>query len=131
MRVITAVYLHVRAELRDEWLCGGDVDGVVEEAVPLEQACRSLVHWWHLQRYREVMEGPSGAHRDKRMEPGEARPKRDEDISFFERELERMGWGVGEGGIGPESEDGGDRLEDADPMGEDFKEWSRGAGHLV
>ena len=37
MRVITAIYLHCRPELRDEWLCGGDVDGVVEEAVAGDQ----------------------------------------------------------------------------------------------
>ena len=86
MRVITAIYLHCRPELRDEWLCGGDVDGVVEEAVPVEQAGRALVHWWHLRTYRESMEGKAGLGREK------------EEYDFFARELERMGWGTGEVG---------------------------------
>ena len=81
MRVITAIYLHCKPELRDEWLAGGDVDGVVEEAVPLEQAGRSLVHWWHIREYRDVMEGVG------------VMDKHDVDKDdFFARELEKMGW---------------------------------------
>ena len=41
MRVITAVYLHCRPELRDEWLSGADVDGDVEQSVPMEQGFES------------------------------------------------------------------------------------------
>lgn len=93
MRVITAIYLHCRPELRDEWLCGGDVDGVVEEAVPLEQAGRSLVHWWHLKEFKDVMEG-------RRVDEGEK-----EEYNFFARELEKMGWGMGGVGEG-EGEEG-------------------------
>lgn len=55
MRVITAVYLHCRPELRDEWLAGGDVDAEVEEALPLEQALRSLTHWFNIRRYPRKM----------------------------------------------------------------------------
>lgn len=95
MRVITAIYLHCKPELRDEWLCGGDVDGVVEEAVPLEQAGRSLVHWWHLREYRNVMEGKGGG-----------RVAEDEG-NFFERELEKMGWGASGGvEVGGEEDEG-------------------------
>ena len=98
MRVITAIYLHCRPELRDEWLCGGDVDGVVEEALPLEQAGRSLVHWWHLEEFRDVMEGKEhGKH-------GSENEKEDE-YSFFARELEKMGWGTGATG-GTEEDEG-------------------------
>lgn len=96
MRVITAIYLHCRPELRDEWLCGGDVDGVVEEAVPLEQAGRSLVHWWHLRNFREVMEG-------KKDSGGNV--EGEEEYDFFARELEKMGWGLG--GIGGEEQEDG------------------------
>jgi hypothetical protein len=53
MRVITAVYLHCRPELRDEWLAGSDVDAKVEEALPLEQALRSLTHWFNVRMYPE------------------------------------------------------------------------------
>lgn len=113
MRVITAIYLHCRPELRDEWLCGGDVDGVVEEAVPVEQAARSLVHWWHLREYRESMEGNMVIGKEK------------EEYDFFARELEKMGWGAGDvgsadgepgeaagdGGGGPEFEEGQGKIE--------------------
>lgn len=105
MRVITAVYLHCRPELRDEWLCGGDIDGVVEEALPLEQAGRSLVHWWHLQRYKDVLDGKAssenGAVVCKAQEEGY------EESNFFERELERMGWGLTGVSTGDE-DDGGE-----------------------
>ncbi|MCJ1247825.1 Factor arrest protein 11 [Trapelia coarctata] len=87
MRVITAIYLHVRPELRDEWISGGGIEEAVEEAVPLEQAGRSLVHWWHLKNYRDHM----GVDADKKgigaLGEGEG--------DFFARELERMGWGIG------------------------------------
>ena len=55
MRVITAVYLHCRPELRDEWLAGSDVDAEIEEALPLEQALRSLTHWFNVRRYPDQM----------------------------------------------------------------------------
>ena len=91
MRVITAIYLHCRPELRDEWLSGSDVDAEVEEALPLEQAVRGLVHWWHLRCYPEVMGEEVG---------------RDSEGDFFAKELERMGWGVGVGFTGEEGEEG-------------------------
>lgn len=98
MRVITAIYLHCRPELRDEWLCGGDVDGVVEEAVPLEQAGRSLVHWWHLREFRGVMEGNGEG------KGGEDGKEGKEEYNFFARELEKMGWGLGGVGAAEEEE---------------------------
>ncbi|KAK6812809.1 hypothetical protein RU639_011437 [Aspergillus parasiticus] len=82
MRVITAIYLYCRPELRDDWLAGSDIDAEVEEALPLEQALRGLTHWWHLRRYKDVMGGEEGA---SLME---------EERDFFVRELEAMGWGV-------------------------------------
>ncbi|PYH82287.1 putative pheromone-dependent cell cycle arrest protein Far11 [Aspergillus uvarum CBS 121591] len=82
MRVITAIYLYCRPELRDDWLSGADIDAEVEEALPLEQALRGLTHWWHLRRYKDVMGGGEGA---SLME---------EERDFFTRELEAMGWGM-------------------------------------
>lgn len=84
MRVITAIYLYCRPELRDDWLAGSDVDAEVEEALPLEQALRGLTHWWHLRQYNDVMSGPEGA------------SVMDEERDFFVRELESMGWGWAE-----------------------------------
>jgi len=100
MRVITAIYLHCRPELRDEWLCGGDVDGVVEEAVPLEQASRSLVHWWHLREFKAEMEGKEVGKQSGEGDMGD-------EYNFFARELEKMGWGLGGVGAGEEEEGNG------------------------
>lgn len=58
MRVITAIYLHCRPELRDEWLAGmhdANVEGEVDEAVPLEWALRGLTFWWQKRTYPGVM----------------------------------------------------------------------------
>ncbi|KAL6719679.1 Factor arrest protein 11 [Lecanora helva] len=104
MRVITAIYLHCRPELRDEWLCGGDVDGVVEEAVPLEQACRSLVHWWHLREFKDVMEA-------KEKGKGVDDEEKEDEYDFFARELEKMGWGSS--GVGGGEDDDGQGVAEA------------------
>lgn len=101
MRVITAIYLYCRPELRDDWLAGSDVDAEVEEALPLEQALRGLTHWWHLRRYKEVMGGDEGTSimQDER--------------DFFVRELEAMGWGM----VTEEMLNGGcDEMEMGGPM---------------
>ncbi|KAI1262476.1 hypothetical protein F5Y18DRAFT_430024 [Xylariaceae sp. FL1019] len=76
MRVITAVYLHCRPELRDEWLAGSDVDAEVEEALPLEQALRSLTHWFNVRRYPDQM-------------APEIRAVLRDQQDFFKRELEK------------------------------------------
>lgn len=78
MRVITAVYLHCRPELRDDWLAGSDVDAEVEEALPLEQALRALTHWHNVKRYPEEMGAEDGVLGEER--------------DFFVRELEKMVW---------------------------------------
>ena len=94
MKIITAVWLSVPAELRDDWLSGGgggmggncvlgDVDGSVEDAVPLEQSLRNLTYWWNVQKFGDAMGGQKGL--------------QGEEVSFFERELAKMG-GVEEGG---------------------------------
>lgn len=77
MRVITAVYLHCRPELRDEWLAGSDVDGEVESSLPLEQALRSLTHWFNVRRYPD------------KMAPEVSMALREEH-DFFVRELEKL-----------------------------------------
>ncbi|EPS28589.1 hypothetical protein PDE_03535 [Penicillium oxalicum 114-2] len=94
MRVITAIYLYCRPELRDDWLAGSDVDAEVEEALPLEQALRGLTHWWHLRQYKDVMGGHTDAH------------LMEEERDFFTRELESMGWGLAEDVNGEDSDHG-------------------------
>ncbi|KDE05127.1 hypothetical protein MVLG_04469 [Microbotryum lychnidis-dioicae p1A1 Lamole] len=51
MKVITAIYLHCRSDLRDEWLTGIDVDHDVEESLPHEQALRALVRFFNTKHY--------------------------------------------------------------------------------
>lgn len=51
MKVITAIYLHCRPDLRDEWLTGLDVDAEVEESLPHEQALRTLVKFFNTKHY--------------------------------------------------------------------------------
>ena len=77
MRVITAVYLHCRPELRDEWLAGSDIDAEVDAALPLEQALRSLTHWLNTRDYP-----------DKIALETQAILK--EEQTFFTRELEKL-----------------------------------------
>lgn len=123
MRVITAVYLHCRPELRDEWLCGGDVDGVVEEALPLEQAGRSLVRWWHLRQYKDVVDGKASS--DNGVVVGKEE-EGDDGGNFFGRELERMGWGITGVSTGDEDDGGGGEPEwdGGPPMHLGGGEWS-------
>ncbi|KAL8846492.1 MAG: hypothetical protein Q9221_008416 [Calogaya cf. arnoldii] len=134
MRVITSVYLHLGMRgLRDEWLSGGDVDAVVEEAVPVECGWRGLVGWWHLKCYRDVVEGLKVGGNDKAEKEqdesgdGDGDGKEEDPYDFFARELEKMGWGVdGAGSTGPddedEEEDGGDGV-----LGGIGNEWEGGA----
>ena len=50
MKVITAIYLNCRPDLRDEWLSGADVDSDVEESLPQEQALRGLIKYYNSTR---------------------------------------------------------------------------------
>jgi uncharacterized protein DUF3402 len=94
MRVITAVYLHCRPELRDDWLLSADVDADVEMSVPMEQSLRSLTHYYNLRRYARQM----GAKSEGLVEQ-----------DFFMRELERLDWSgeFGVEGTSDVGEDGG------------------------
>jgi len=95
MRVITAIYLHCRPELRDEWLAGmhdSNVDNDLDEAVPLEWALRGLTFWWQKRTYPNQVKL-----RDK--EDG-GQEIEDEERDFFQTELDNMGWGMTMLGIG-------------------------------
>jgi hypothetical protein len=99
MRVITAIYLECRPDLRDEWLAGmhdSAVEGEVDEAVPLEWALRGLTYWWQKRTYPDVMKlrykGADGEEGGQEIEDGER--------DFFQRELDQMGWGIAGLGIG-------------------------------
>ncbi|KAL2266400.1 hypothetical protein VTJ83DRAFT_5752 [Remersonia thermophila] len=132
MRVITAVYLHCRPELRDEWLAGSNVEDQVDDAVPLEQALRSLTHWYNLRRYPDRMaaggEWGGGVHSGGAARNGNGngggngaaaaaaaaaaaslvKQALKEEQDFFVRELEKADWSwmMGEGSVAG-SEDGG------------------------
>lgn len=78
MRVITAVYLHCRPELRDEWLAGNDVEVEMEDSLLHEQALRTLTHWYNLRRYAEKIGADKGI--------------LDDEQDFFVKELQKMDW---------------------------------------
>ena len=118
MRVITAIYLHCRPELRDEWLAGmheSSVEGEVEDSVPIEWAGRGLTFWWLKRRYPEQMRlrdqkaassgsstnNPIGSNNDNGEEGeewqqagGAGQEIEDEERDFFQRELDQLGWGL-------------------------------------
>lgn len=75
-----------------------------------------------------MMEGGGGAAGGSELshDRHEEGKTRDEDVNFFERELEKMGWGPGEVGFVGGSEDGEGQLEEGDRPSEEFKEWTRG-----
>ncbi|GAA5955174.1 hypothetical protein JCM3765_003235 [Sporobolomyces pararoseus] len=70
MKVITAIYLHVRPDLRDEWLAGVDVDADVEESLPHEQALRALVRFFNTKHY-----GKFAPHLHRRPSAGQDSPE--------------------------------------------------------
>lgn len=79
--------------------CVGDVDGSVEDALPLEQSLRALTHWWNVRHYGDVM-GVDGKMLSE-----------DEGAGFFERELERLALNqVGEEGLEGEEMVGEDEM---------------------
>ena len=102
MRVITAIYLHCRPELRDEWLAGmhdGHVEGEVDESGPQEWALRGLTGWWQRRVYGDVLKlrpMPNGLN----GEQAEGQEVEEEERDFFQRELDEMGWGVQGLGLG-------------------------------
>jgi hypothetical protein len=55
MRVITAIYLHCKPSLRDEWLAGVDVEQEVGEAANLEKAGRALAYFYNVRRFENAM----------------------------------------------------------------------------
>ena len=100
MRVITAIYLHCRPELRDEWLAGmhdSNVEGELDDAVPLEWALRGLTHWWQKRVYGDVMKIRG---KDGEMEGGQEIEEEERD--FFQHELDNMGWGFANLALGDE-----------------------------
>lgn len=105
MRIITAIYLHCKPELRDDWLAGLTMEEEMGEALPQEQALRSLTYWYNLRRY-------PGAVTD---DAEKARGLLEEEHDFFVRELESMeaafGEGVGDVSVGGE-------VDPLEPIGE-------------
>ena len=82
MRVITAIYLHCKPELRDEWLAGADVDQEMTDALPLEQALRSLTRWYNVRYFDQG----GHAHGEDRLSD----TKEQEEQDFFVKELEKI-----------------------------------------
>jgi hypothetical protein len=99
MRVITAIYLHCRPELRDDWLSGGDIESEVDEAPSQEQALRALTAFYNVRYFPKAMGADQGLLQ--------------EEMDFFKRELEKMevfseGELVDEGAVGGDGGSGGE-----------------------
>jgi hypothetical protein len=47
MDLVSAIYLHCKAKLRDDWLSGLDISGEVDDAYPQELAMRSLTQFYN------------------------------------------------------------------------------------
>jgi len=133
MRVITAIYLHCRPELRDDWLAGlhdaapgagmggpgggADAGAEYEEAVPLEWGLRGLTFWWMKRRYGDVMRTKAERNRknisngteetESLEDEGAGQEIDDEERDFFKRELDAVGWGLAEMGLRSDGEEVG------------------------
>ncbi|CAN6627652.1 hypothetical protein TRVA0_011S01772 [Trichomonascus vanleenenianus] len=71
MELVSAIYLHCKARLREDWLSGTDINAEVDDAYPQEVAIRSLVRFYNETRYEE--------HRSPPDKPG-----------FFAQELDAL-----------------------------------------
>lgn len=61
MKVITAIYLALTPNLRNEWLAGADVDTDINNSVPQEQALRALIQFYN------AYKPPGGKESDRRL----------------------------------------------------------------
>lgn len=90
MRIITAIYLHCRPELRDDWLAGLDLDHEMSEALPAEQALRGLTYWYNVRNYPSAMGKKAGDGKGRDEKTDVDGKSIEEGPDFFARELEIM-----------------------------------------
>lgn len=55
MDLVSAIYLHCKTKLRDDWLINGDPNAEVEDAQPQEIAIRALIQFYNERIKREVL----------------------------------------------------------------------------
>lgn len=55
MDLVSAIYLHCKTKLRDDWLVNGDPNAEVEDAQPQEVAIRALIQFYNERLKREVL----------------------------------------------------------------------------
>lgn len=82
MNLVSAIYLHCRTKLRDDWLVGGDVNQEIEDAYPQEIAIRALIQFYN-NRLQRVYEKQS-------EQPSHSFNHEDSDFDFFGMELESL-----------------------------------------
>lgn len=68
MRAITGIYLNCRPDLRDEWL-SSDVEDIVLESLPQEQALRALVKFYVRSRFGEEQQRQQESHAGDPLQP--------------------------------------------------------------
>ncbi len=55
MDLISMVYLHMKPQLKENWLSGRDLDGELKDAYGQEIALRAIIQFYNLRRYGDVM----------------------------------------------------------------------------
>lgn len=84
MDLVSAIYLHCKAKLRDDWLAGIDVSGEVDDAYAQEAATRALTTFYN--NYNYSLYGSHNA-----VSEGESSESTSQD--FFARELSALSLG--------------------------------------
>lgn len=82
MNLVSAIYLHCKTKLRDDWLVGGDVNQEVEDAHPQEIAIRALIQFYNDRLRREIARKVADLAEDSSSNKNE--------FDFFSLELESM-----------------------------------------
>lgn len=79
MNLVSAIYLHCKTKLRDDWLVGGDVNQEVDDAHSQEIAIRALIQFYNDRIKEEALESGNEQESVMAKEP-----------DFFSLELEAL-----------------------------------------
>lgn len=77
MNLVSAIYLHCKTKLRDDWLVGGDVNQEVDDAHSQEIAIRALIQFYNNRIVDEAGKGTKSASAEN-------------ELNFFSLELESL-----------------------------------------
>ena len=81
MNLVSAIYLHCKTKLRDDWLVGGDVNQEIDDAHPQEIAIRALIQFYNDRLRRAKIRKPSEEEVDERGVGGNTNGDKSKDKS--------------------------------------------------